>query len=384
MIPRSELLRCIRSALREAPVVALLGPRQCGKTTVARALAGADTTSLFDLEDPVDRARLARPGLVLEGLRGLVVIDEFQRRPELFEILRVLADRPRRPARFLVLGSAAPELVRGISESLAGRVRFVDMGGFDLRETGPERALALWLRGGFPRSYLARGEGRSLSWRQDFIRTFLERDIPQLGISIPAVSLRRFWTMVAHVHGRVWNAADFARSLGASEPTARRYLDILTGAYVLRQIPPWFQNIAKRQVKAPKVYIRDSGLLHALLGLRTRRDLWGHPLLGHSWEGFACEQVIALLRPAEFYFWATHAGAELDLLALWQGRRLGFEMKCSDAPTLTRSMAIARHDLGLDRLFVIYPGDRSYPLAEGVRVVAICDLPEVLARPLRR
>jgi predicted AAA+ superfamily ATPase len=293
-------------------------------------------------------------------------------------VLRVLADRRGTPARFLLLGSASPALMKGVTESLAGRVRFIDMGGFDLIEAGLERLHALWLRGGFPRSLLARSEAGSLSWRNDYIRTFLERDIPQLGITVPAQAFRRFWSMIAHFHGQIWNGADFARSLGTSQPTARRYLDILTGAYVVRQLPPWFENIGKRQVRSPKVYVRDSGLLHALLSLRTRRDLMGHPKYGASWEGFAIEQVLSLMRPAESYFWATHSGAELDLLVPQNGRRLGFEMKASDAPTLTKSMAIATEDLGLSRIYVVYPGTRSYRLARSVEVVSIRDLPAAL------
>lgn len=359
-------------------MVALVGPRQCGKTTLARRIAQDGLADRFDLEDPVDVARLAAPKLALENLRGLVVIDEIQRMPELFEILRVLADRPRTPARFLVLGSASPQLVRGVSETLAGRVRFVEMGGFDVQEAGAERIRALWTRGGFPRSFLARSESESFTWRGDFIRTFLERDIPQLGISIAATTLRRFWTMIAHYHGQIWNAAEFARSLGTSEPTARRYLDILAGAFVVRQLAPWFENLGKRQVKSPKVYVRDSGLLHALLGLGDHRQLTSHPKFGASWEGFAVEQVLGILRPHEAYFWATHSGAELDLLAIRRGKRLGFEMKCADAPSLTRSMTVALHDLRLDRLLVVYPGTRSYRLSPKVEVVAVGDLVEAV------
>lgn len=378
MIRRVGLEQAIRQALRESPVVALVGPRQCGKTTLARQISRGRAADYFDLEDPVDLGRLAAPKLALDSLRGLVVIDEIQRKPDLFELLRVLADRRGAPARFFVLGSASPHLIRGISESLAGRVRFIEMGGFNLRETGPDRFASLWLRGGFPKSFLASSEARSLAWRNDFVRAFLERDIPQLGITIPAPTLRRFWAMVAHFHGQIWNAAEFARSLGSSEPTARRYLDILTGAYVVRQLPPWFENIAKRQVKSPKIYVRDSGLLHALLSLRTRKHLMEHPKYGASWEGFAVEQVLSLARPPEAYFWATHAGAELDLLVLRDGERLGFEMKCADAPTVTKSMTIAIEELGLRRLFVLYPGTKSYRLTSKVEVVSIVHLPTVL------
>lgn len=375
MIRRNELEKDVRQALRDNPVVVLVGPRQCGKTTLAKSVARGGAADHFDLEDPVDLSRLEAPKMALEDLRGLVIIDEFQRKPELFPLLRVLADRPRSPARFLVLGSASPGLVKGVSESLAGRVRFIEMGGFDLREAGPDRFATLWLRGGFPRAFLARSETRSLAWRNDFIRTFLERDIPQLGIRVPAGTLRRFWSMIAHFHGHTWNAADFARSLGTSEPTARRYLDILSGAFVVRQIHPWFENISKRQVKSPKIFIRDTGLLHALLSLRTRKDLLGHAKSGASWEGFVVEQVFSLLQPAEAYFWATHAGAELDLMIMKNGKRIGFEMKRSDAPSLTKSMAIARDTLNLHRLYVVYPGEKTYRLAPGTEALPVIALP---------
>jgi predicted AAA+ superfamily ATPase len=368
----------LRRALAEAPVVALLGPRQCGKTTLAREVARGREASIFDLEDPADLASLDAPKAAIESLKGLVVLDEVQRKPDLLPLLRVLADRPRTPARFLVLGSASPHLVRGVSESLAGRVRFVEMGGFDVREAGPDRHATLWLRGGFPRSFLAPSEVSSLAWRESFIRTFLERDVPQLGITVPAPTLRRFWAMVAHVHGQVWNAADLARSLGTSEPTARRYLDLLTGAYVLRQVPPWFENIAKRQVKSPKVYVRDVGLLHALLSLRTRKSLLSHPKCGASWEGFVVEQVLALARPAEAYFWGTHAGAELDLMIVRDGRRIGFEAKFEDAPRTTRSMHIALDTLRLQRLYVVHPGAKSYRLTAKIDALSVLDLARTL------
>lgn len=378
MIDRPELVGTVRRALRESPVAVLAGPRQCGKTTLAGVVAGG-SAEVFDLENPVDMARLEAPLLALEPLRGLVVIDEVQRKPDLFGILRVLADRKPAPARFLLLGSASPHLVRGVSETLAGRVRFIEMGGFDLAETGPDMYDRLWLRGGFPLSFLASSEARSFSWREDFIRTFLERDIPQLGISIPAAALRRFWTMVSHFHGRVWNAAEFARSMGSSEPTARRYLDIISGAYIARQLVPWHENISKRQVKAPKVYIRDSGLLHSLLSIPTRRHLMGHPKVGASWEGFAIEQVLALVRPSEAYFWATHAGAELDLMVIRRGQRLGFEMKHADAPVLTKSMRIAQDTLKLRKLMVVYPGAKRYKLSRNADAVPLALLPDSLA-----
>ena len=377
-IRRTELERKIRRGLRESPIVALLGPRQSGKTTLARRVGRSRGTEFFDLEDPVDAARLAAPRTALDPLRGLVVIDEIQRRPDLFELLRVLADRRGTPARFLILGSASPDLVRGVSESLAGRVHFVDMGGLSAFEVGIRQWERLWLRGGLPPAYLASSEESSLRWRNDYVRTFLERDVPQLGISVPSAALRRFWTMVAHYHGQMWNAAEFARSLGTSEPTARRYLDLLTGAFVVRQLPPWFENLSKRQVKAPKVYVRDSGVLHALLGLRTRAQLLGHPKLGGSWEGFVIEQIIANVGPREAYFWATHSGAELDLLLVQDGMRSGFEAKFTDAPRLTRSMHVALTDLQLKRLYVVYPGAKSYPLGARIEALSILDLAAAL------
>jgi len=332
MIPRPSALSRVKTSLRAQPITALLGPRQCGKTTLARMIAAEKPCEFFDLENPVDARRLSQPMQTLEELRGLVIIDEIQRRPELFPILRVLADRPDDPARFLLLGSASPQLVRGTSESLAGRVGFVDLSGFDLSEVGTDRRTDLWVRGSFPRSFLAPDDTASIQWRDDFIRTFLERDVPQLGITVPAETLRRFWTMVAHYHGQVWNAAEFSRSLGTSENTARRYLDIMSGAFMVRVLPPWFENLRKRQVKSPKVFLRDSGVLHALLQLPTLADVRGHPKPGASWEGFALEQVLATIRSRDVYFWATHGGAELDLLWLAGGKRYGFEFKYADAP----------------------------------------------------
>lgn len=316
--------------------------------------------------------------LALEGLETLVILDEAQRKPDLFPILRVLIDRPESKARFLLLGSASPHLVRGVSESLAGRVGLVEMGGFDIREVGPENFRQLWLRGGFPRSYLAPDDKASHQWRLDFVQTFLERDVPQLGISIPAERLRRFWMMVAHYHGQVWNAAQLARSLGLSESTVSRYLDVLVGAFVVRTLPPWHENLRKRQVKSPKIYLRDSGLLHALLGLESDAALAGHPKFGASWEGFALEQVLAVTGWRDVYFWATHAGAELDLLAMPNGRRIGLEFKCADAPQMTKSIRTAIEDLRLDRVFVVYPGNISYALDGNVQVVSIVELEEFL------
>ena len=343
-------------------------------------MAEREPCTYFDLENPVDLRRLSAPMRTLEDLSGLVVIDEIQRRPDLFELLRVLVDRPKNPARFLFLGSASPHLAKGVSESLAGRVGFIDLFGFSIEEVGGDHCTHLWLRGGFPRSFLAIDEVASMIWRDDFIRTFLERDIPQLGISIPAETLRRFWTMLAHYHGQVWNAAQLARSLGTSENTARRYLDILSGVYMIRILPPWFANIRKRQVKAPKVYIRDSGILHALLQLRSLSDVQSHPKLGSSWEGFALEQLIGGLESRDLYFWATQAGAELDLLARIQGRQYGFEFKYADAPGTSRSMHIAVQDLSLEHLWVIYPGHQEYPLDNNISVFPVDSIPRLADR----
>ena len=351
------------------PCVALTGPRQCGKSTLARRIAAEDrATAYFDLEAGVDRRRLRTPERTLETLTGLVVIDEIQRVPALFETLRVLVDRPENRARFLLLGSASPRLVKGVSESLAGRVGLVDLGGFHLGEVA-EGGRRLWRRGGFPRSYLAEDEHLSVLWRESFVRTFLERDIPQLGITIPAERLRRFWTMIAHYHGQTWNGAEFARALGAGEGTARRYLDILTGAFMVRALPPWFENLKKRQVKAPKVYVRDTGILHQLLGCPREEALAGHPKVGASFEGFAVEQLLAGLETRDAYFWATHGGAELDLLVLRGGKRYGFECKFTDAPGPTRSMRVALEDLGLAHLWIIYPGEEAYGLDDRISVL---------------
>jgi len=374
MIPRPALSENIGTALARSRVVVLVGPRQCGKTTLARTFVPPNSLNYFDLEDPVSLARLEQPLTALGDLSGLVVIDEVQRRPDLFSILRVLVDRVPSPAKFLILGSASPGLLRQSSESLAGRLEIVTMGGFHLAEVGLDARTTHWLRGGMPLSFLAAAEEDSRAWRKNFIQTFLERDLPQLGIQIPAYTLLRFWTMLAHYHGQIWNAAELARSLGVSQPTVRRYLGTLEGVFMLRQLGPWHANLQKRQVKSPKVCFRDSGLLHQLLGVHTERDLLTHPKLGASWEGYVIEQVIQAVRPDGTFFWATHGGAELDLLLLKDGRRVGIECKRVDAPRLTRSMHIALEDLSLDHLAVIYPGERPYPLAERVTVVPLAAL----------
>ncbi len=375
MISRNEYLRSLAAAVSRSPVTALLGPRQSGKTTLARQFAEGRESTLFDLESEQDMRALANPEMALENLEGLVVLDEIQIMPALFRALRVLADRPRANARFLILGSASPELVRGASESLAGRIEFIDLAGFDLTETGAESALTLWRRGGFPRSFLAASEADSLSWRENFIRSFLERDIPQLGIRIPAAAMRRFWTMLAHWHGQTWNASELGRSLGVSDKTVRGYLDLLSGTFMVRQLQPWFANLAKRQVKAPKVYFRDTGLLHALLGAGNERALLGHPRAGASWEGFMVEQVLCCLGRPQPWFWASHDGGELDLLIEKAGRRIGFEMKFSEAPAVSRSMRNIAETLALDHLFVVCPARREYAVDQGISVLPATRIP---------
>jgi uncharacterized protein len=374
VIERIALRKTIQTALGRSRVVVLVGPRQCGKTTMARSFVPPDSPNYFDLEDPVSLARLEEPLTALRALRGLVAIDEIQRRKDLFPILRVLADRDPLTAQFLILGSASPDLLNQSSESLAGRVEIVSMGAFGLAEVGTGSLPRLWLRGGFPRSFLAQSEEDSLVWRKNLIQSFVERDLPQLGVRAPALTMLRFWSMVAHYHGQTWNAAEPARSLGVSEPTVRRYLDLLDGIFMVRQLQPWHANLLKRQVKSPKVYFRDSGLLHSLLGIRSDGDLQRHPKSGASWEGFALEEALRALNPDEAYFWATHGGAELDLLALKNGLKLGVEFKRVDAPVLTPSMRTTMADLGLDHLAVVYPGERRYSLADQVTVVPLVDM----------
>ncbi len=359
-----------------SPVVALLGPRQVGKSTLARGIAKLwkrGPVTFFDLENEADLRRLADPSHTLGPLRGLVVIDEIHLRPDLFPTLRVLADRARRPARFLVLGSASPHLLKQSSETLAGRIAFHELTGFSLDEVGLRNTRRLWLRGGFPRAYTARSTGESARWRRDFVRTFLERDLPQLDVRTPASSLRRFWSMLAHVHGQTLNWSELGRSMGVADTTVRSYLDILEGTLVVRTLPPWHENISKRQVKSPKVFVRDSGLLHTLLDIETSEALEGHPKAGASWEGFAIQEVIRRLdaRANQCFFWATHAGAELDLMVIKGRRRLGFEIKLTDSPGVTASMRTALVDLRLDSLDVIHAGRETYPLTDRIRAVAL-------------
>ena len=386
MVKRDKELGSLKTLVGRNRVVGIVGARQVGKTTLARAFASRykGPTAFFDLENPDDLARLQDPMLALKGLKGLVVIDEIQRIPNLFELLRVLVDRPRSATRFLVLGSASPGLLRQGSETLAGRIAYHELGGLGLDEVGNENYLRLWLRGGFPRSYVARSNAESDGWRRGFIRTFLERDLPQLGITVSSVTLRRFWQMLAHCHGQVWNSSEFGRSFGIADTTVRNYLDLLTSALVVRQLQPWHENISKRQVKAPRVYIADSGILHALLNLRTFEELESHPKMGVSWEGFVLAAITRQLGAEmdEVYFWGTHAGAELDLLVVRGVQRLGFEIKRTSSPKITRSMLTAMADLKLKRLDVVHAGDDTYPIGDGIRAVAIGRLLRDL-KPLR-
>ncbi|KPK34236.1 MAG: hypothetical protein AMK70_08085 [Nitrospira bacterium SG8_35_1] len=375
MIVREKENRILRALLKRHPVVGIIGARQVGKTTLARSLIDKlpGKASFFDLENTEDLAKLNEPMLALKGLRGLVIIDEIQQHPDLFSALRVLADRPKIPARFLVLGSASPELLRQSSETLAGRIYYHELGGFSIEEVGDQHSLKLWLRGGFPRSYLARSHNESDEWRRGFIRTFLERDLPQLGITIRSTTLRRFWTMLAHYHGQIWNSSEFGRSFGVADTTVRNYLDLLTSALVIRQLQPWHENISKRQVKSPKIYISDSGILHTLLGLKTMNDIEGHPKVGASWEGFVLEQLIRRLSvlPEECFFWATHGGAELDLLVIRGRHRYGFEIKRTSSPSMTPSIRSALKDLRLKQIDLIHAGDETFPLDKKVRAVAM-------------
>ncbi|HXX64607.1 MAG TPA: ATP-binding protein [Bacteroidota bacterium] len=378
MIQRKKDRLAIVAALGRHPVVGIIGARQVGKTTLARELQRRmrGPATYFDLENPEELSRLGDPMLALKNLRGMIVIDEVQRMPELFKIVRVLVDRRPSPSRFLILGSASPALVRQGSESLAGRVHYHELQGFSLDEIGTKNADRLWIRGGFPRSYLASSNAASIEWRKSFISTFLERDLPQLGVSIRSTTLRRFWMMLAHYHGQVWNSSELARSFGVADTTVRNYLDLLSNALVVRQIPAWHENIGKRQVKAPKIYLADSGILHALLNIHSLVDLEGHPKIGASWEGFVLGQVVRQLgaRPEECFFWATHAGAELDLLVVRGRKRIGVEIKRTVSPRLTPSMKSALADLHLHKLYVIHAGQDEYPLDRRVDAVPLSRL----------
>jgi predicted AAA+ superfamily ATPase len=385
MIERAGHRRRVEALLRQFPVVAILGARQVGKTTLARGLVAARLrrATSFDLESAEDLALLQDPLLALRPLRGMIVIDEVQRRPDLFATLRVLVDEPRAGRRFLVLGSASPDPLRQTSESLAGRIAYHELDGFSLEEVGSRQWERLWRRGGFPRSFLARSDGESQRWRRELVRTYLERDVPALGLRLPAPMLRRFWMMVAHYHGQIWNASELARSLGVAHTTVQRYLDVLTETFMVRQLPSWHENIGKRQVKAPKVFVRDSGMLHSLLGLTTAREIDMHPKVGASWEGFALGAVVSRLQaqPEECFFWATHSGAELDLLIVRGNNRLGFEFKRSTAPSVTKSMHVAMEDLRLRRLWVVHAGERAFDLTRQMRALPLSRVLEEL-KPL--
>ena len=371
---RNHYLKEVKRGLKRSPIVMLLGPRQCGKTTLARQFIQADDPNYFDLEEPAVAEIMEQPMTTLNGLKGLVVIDEVQKQPGIFPVLRVLADREAQPAQFLILGSASPQLYRQASESLAGRVDIVDMQGFDLTEISHKNSEKLWLRGGFPRSFLARSNSDSMRWRNNFIRTFLEQDLASLGFGMSPAAMGRFWKMISHYHGQLWNGNEIANSLGIAPNTARSYLDALEQTYMIRRLQPWYTNIGKRLVKTPKVYFRDSGIFHSLQGITHRADLQMHPKLGASWEGFALETILQILRPPEAYFYAVHSGSELDLFLPMGKQRLGVEFKRQDAPKLTRSIRIAMDDLDLSELWIIYPGSREYRLADNVVVRPMAQL----------
>jgi len=366
MIDRTYYLHCLSTATMRSPVTSLLGPRQCGKTTLARLFAKQSSAHYFDLESPADQQRLQNPELMLSQLQGMVILDEIQIRPELFNVLRILVDNPDVHVKFLILGSASPHIIKNVSETLAGRVEFIELSGFNIQEA--DNIQQLWLRGGFPRSFLAQTEADSQVWRDGFIRTFLERDIPMLGITIAPTAMRRFWTMLAHFHGQTWNASELGRSMGLSDKTVRSYLDILTATFMIRQLQPWHENLRKRQIKAPKIYFRDSGLLHNLLNIPDYHSLTGNPRQGASWEGFALEQVLQIINPPEAYFWSTYSGAEVDLLFFKDGKRYGVEFKFNEVPKVTKSMHIAIKDLSLDFLWVVYPGKEEYPVTDKIMV----------------
>ncbi len=377
MIKRRKYVKLIKEALKRSRAVAILGPRQSGKTTLAREFADIDSPNYFDLEDPSDLIALENSKGVLAALKGLIVIDEIQQKPDLFSVLRVLLDRKPLPAKFLILGSASPEILRKSSESLAGRLELIEIGGFSAAEVGVKNFSKLWLKGGFPLSYLAKSNKDSFIWRKNFIKTFLERDMRQHGIDVPSVMLHRYWFMIANSHGKIWNSAPIAASLGVSEPTVRKYLDIITGTFMIRRLQPWHENIKKRQVKSPKIYLRDSGILHSFLGLRNESELLRHQLCGASWEGFVIEQVIRIFDIDYPYFWATHQGAEIDLVFHRGGKMYGVEVKRTDLPKVTLSMKIALKDLNLERIFVIYPGKKAYSIHEKIDVVPFLNVENI-------
>lgn len=380
-IERPQLLKEIRLGFEDFPIVALLGSRQVGKTTLANAFAAElseEKVAFYDLERAADEAALSsNPEHILSQHEGLVIIDEVQRLPRLFETLRPVVDRPKRQARFLLLGSASWDLVRGVSESLAGRIHFIDVGGFSLGEVGSHLQNELWLTGGFPRAFLAKDEERWQRWMDNFSRTFLERDIPMLASRVAPQALNRFWRMLAHFHGQTWNAAELARSMDVSPTAVNHYRDLLVGTFMLRSLPPWYENLGKRLVKSPKVYLRDSGILHYLLGITNANGLHSHPRYGASWEGFAIEQILLMHGQREAYFYATQRGAELDLLLLRRGKRWGFEFKCSDAPKTTKSMRTTSEDLKLEHLWVVYPGETKYPLTEGITALPLVNIGDI-------
>jgi len=382
MIERLAQIDHIKSLLSQNPIVAIIGARQVGKTTITYEIEKhwKAPSTRFDCEDPDDLVRLNEPKLALKNLSGLVIIDEIQRKPDLFPLLRVLVDRENNKATFLILGSASPNLLKQSSESLAGRISYFNLNGFSLIEVGQENESKLWIRGGFPRSYLAQTDKASVTWRKDFIRTFLERDIPQLGFHIPAMTLHRFWNMLAHYHGQIWNGSELGRAFGMSHASVKRYVDLLTDALVVWQLKPWYQNMSKRQVKAPKVYIRDSGILHGLLGIESFLALEKHPKIGASWEGFVLSELLHQLKveQSEAYFWATHAGAELDLLVFINGQPIGFEIKRTTSPKMTPSINNSLTDLKLDRLFVIHAGDHEFQIHEKVNAIPMASIQNLI------
>ena len=372
MLKRNRLYNQINTALQRSRCVALLGPRQCGKTTIARLIAKEAKSTFLDLEDPEDQARLTNPKMALEKLEGLVILDEIQLYPDLFPILRVLLDRTPLPAKFLILGSASPTLLQNSSETLAGRIEFIDMSGFSIEETGSGELLKRWVRGGFPLSFLAREED-SFAWRSNYIRTFLERDLRKIGVDLPPPTLRRFLLMLSHYHGQNWNASQLANSMDLTGPTVKKYLDIMTGAYMVRQLPPWFENLGKRLVRSPKIYIRDSGIFHYLADIKNMDALEANPAYGQSWEGFALEEILHRTGDENGYFWRTQAGAELDLLLMRGNRRIGFEFKCSESPKTSKSMAIAIKDLNLSHLYIVYPGKSTFPIKDTITALSLTD-----------